>query len=350
MTASISSRWKLWGLVAGIAALLSGPWCSVVSAGLTLDIKSTTGGNAVAINGATNAVTVEFYAKVTGTNALADDGIQSFYSAFYSTNVGVAPYTLTAGNLSWNWAADAVKFTNKTTVPAVAKLDGDGDLDLGSTLTSNAAGWMFVDAFPSYVSDNNSGGTINSTEQHIGTLVYTQTAFNGTHGITQIYAKGRSLATTFYRQDGVNKMLAYDSANSRKVTLYVTASANAGEDQTFDLTTHPGDITLNGTASVGSMNTWSWDRWDGAGWVALTSTSADSATLPWSSFGITEKGDYRVRLKTTYAGVVLDGSPSNNNTSTDEMLLHIVPEPGTALFLAIGGVGMAWFRRRRRTA
>jgi hypothetical protein len=328
-----------------LAVVFGGVMTSVTSANLTFDVRNGAGGNAVALSGAPNqAVTLEFFTKITGANGdTSDDGIRSFYASFYSTNVNVAPYTLSAGNLSFTFGYDASKFHMDQAPPAVVSLDGDADADLGSASTALPANWMFI---------SNGIHEVNfvmGQQQHIGTLVYTQTAFNGGHGITQIYATGRPENANAWKQDGLTMVDGeIDTAASQRVTLYVAAAARAGNDQTFF--TPPSTVTLDGRASVGSMNQWLWQIQNASGdWVTLT--TGENPTLAWESLGLDAEGDVaHLRLITTYEGLTLDGSLNGNNTSMDEMSVAFAPEPGTMGLLAVSGMGLAWFRRHRKAA
>ena len=327
---------------------------TTAQAGLTLDILSGTPGNAVAINSGTTTVSVDFWANVTGTNGTTtDDGLNGFLAAFLSTkNVPTnTAFTLSKGNLTFTAGPDLTHFpgsgsTSGSNPVAQADLDLDGDKDLGATSQSNPAGWFSADG-----GTGTGPGGLNyvSGPQHLGSIVYTQTAFDSTsHGITQIFAKTQKNATTFIEMDGVLKSQAIDST-SQRVTLYATGAADAGPDQSFALA--PGSVTLTGSASVGSMNHWIWavSLDGGTTFNPLTDSLTDTVTLPWATFGIgSPSGNYTVRLTTEYTGV---GIPSDN-ASTDTMLLQfqVVPEPGTMAFMAVSGVALAWFRRRRRTA
>ena len=339
-----------------VVALVAGS----ASAGLTVDIVSGTydashtgtNGGSVAINSGTTSVTLAFWANVTGTNgATSDDGLNGFLASFYSTKSVAtnAPYTLSKGNLGWSSLSDLSKFNGSGTATPVQKdLDLDGDLDLGATSLSIPTGWFSADGG---TGGGPGGLTYYSGPQHFGTLTYTQTAFDsGSRGITQIYAKTQKAASTVYEQDGVVKS-AIDSANTQRVTLYAVSVPDAGSDQNAVVGTLPSSISLNGSASTGSMNEFIWEIFRDGGWHLLSDGAIDNVNLPWATLGldIHAAGDFPIRLTTKYTGAGINAAGGNgtDNSNSDQFLLQITPEPGTALFLVLGGMGMAWFRRRK---
>jgi hypothetical protein len=119
-----------------------------------------------------------------------------------------------------------------------------------------------------------------------------------------------------------------------KVVLYRPATADAGPP----LIVNPGDtVTLDGSASVGTISLWQWDLngdgvWDLTGEKPTVTYDYLTGTLGLAG------GPHEVTLRAS--------SPYTDNQSTT--LLTIVPEPATLVLLAAGaGVTLAVRRRRR---
>ncbi len=88
----------------------------------------------------TGSIQFEAWAIITGADGVAAlEGLNNLYGSFRSTNVdgGVVFGNLSA-SLTPQWQGPA--WTNG----AVADLDADGDLDVGSTNSSSATGWFYA--------------------------------------------------------------------------------------------------------------------------------------------------------------------------------------------------------------
>jgi hypothetical protein len=118
------------------------------------------------------------------------------------------------------------------------------------------------------------------------------------------------------------------------VTLYRPADAEAGAN----ITIGEGESkTLDGSASIGTISTWTWDIFKGGVWVPFG--TGETLGITFAGLGLPE-GDYLVQLTTNSAFT----------SDTDTMTLHVdaVPEPATMALLALGGITALVRRRRTR--
>lgn len=185
-----------------VAAVALGATASVQAA-LVIDVRVANAADAKNITVAPgDVVTLNVYAVVTGANATADDGVQSLYGSFLSTQTGGGSAT---GDFSTFTAA--APFTANTQPGRVQDLNGQPGLDVGSPNASAPVSTDYVWARAAAV---HIGATANP-EFLVGTLTWTVTDAVG-GGATSLNFDPRSntngtplFAAAAWREDGVNK-------------------------------------------------------------------------------------------------------------------------------------------------
>lgn len=199
-----------------MAALLGGAVLGVsqANAGLQIDLRATAvsgpgltlvDNKNVSVTAALNAtskVTVEVWAKVTGTNGSSlDDGIQSASGSVKSTNINGGK---ALGNLA-NVAEATFQGTGWNN-PAPADLDSDTDLDIGSN-TVGGTGTLYIIYRSGSMLINDADG-----QWLLGTLTFSVNPggyLASPLGTTEIqwFVRGGATAGNngIWREDGVNK-------------------------------------------------------------------------------------------------------------------------------------------------
>jgi len=120
-----------------IACLLA--FTQPVHAGLLLDLQTATGGKSATVAHVGDVVTLNVYANVTGANATTlDDGIANAFFSIESNSSSGLNGNLSLVSLESDFSATSSSGGN------VADLNGDGNLDVGSTNDFSATGWVFV--------------------------------------------------------------------------------------------------------------------------------------------------------------------------------------------------------------
>lgn len=145
-------------------AVAAGLFVSAAQAGLVIDLrlKGVTGTAFQIVDtkkvqytyDGTGSIQFEAWAIITGADGNAGlEGLLGMFGSFYSSNVdgGVVKGNLSSALVS-QWKGTGF------VEGAVADLDGDGDMDIGSTVSTSAAGWFSpISAFsPSYTTPANS--------------------------------------------------------------------------------------------------------------------------------------------------------------------------------------------------
>jgi hypothetical protein len=167
--------------VAGVAGMLpSVTQAAIATIDLRINPASQVGGDAKSLGVSNNqVVTLDLYAVITNGDAnKANDGAQSFQGSFTSSGTGTI-----LGNYRGDTGTTASQQNNVTGFQHVTSqsgfvsdLDGDGDLDVGSTTTANAT------VEPFFLGTSNSGtapvlgsGTTGNAEFLIGQITFTVT-------------------------------------------------------------------------------------------------------------------------------------------------------------------------------
>lgn len=316
MNRATASRWALVLLAGAGLVLVFGP--NAALGDLRLDVRWGAT-NTVAINGPTDVVTASLWVVATGANAdTSDDGVQKFYAAYYSSNGG-----LVLGAMTQTFLPDQ-PLDSDMHMGTSQDLDGDGDNDVGGTNAASGTDWVYARAY--------TGGVIPSPI-HFGTVTFSGNGWGGSpHGVTRIWGIGRPSSTysAIWREDGV--MVSGNASTGSEITLYRPAAADAGDG----LSVGPGgSAILDGSRSVGTIDSWEWDL-NGDGLADVTGeTSAITYDYLATTLGLGQ-GDHTVTLRTT----------SPYTTSADTMVLTVLPEPGTCALLALGGLALHRARRR----
>ena len=318
-------------LLAGV--LFGALLISSASGALTLDLIN--GGKFVPVSVGTEVVTLNVWATTGNLDGnAANDGISRLYAAFYSSNGGLIKGNMSLAFTPTNPLNNNLENIGGVPTPAVgamADLDGDGDLDVGSTVVAVATGWTLAKAATGmYVV-----GPVN-----FATLTFTSTGWNAAdlHGVTEIWGIGRpSSVNNSWKEDGVSKTGMI--LTGEKIVLYRPA-APAGQGFTIN----PGESkTFDGSASVGSVNQYSWD-FNGDGIFEVLDSLIPTAGVTFDyltgTLGLAA-GDHLATLRTSY----LYGTEVING-ATVPVGFTILPEPATLALLGIGGL-ITLIRRRR---
>lgn len=305
--------WATIGTIAMVAAIASS-----AQAGLVIDLRNgtTNGANFIAVDttaaSPSGSVTLNIYAVVTnaGGTPISGDYNKALLS-FYSSNGGLVYGNMVAANdpafvMAGNLATSAGTPTD---------LDGDSDIDVGSTNNALVAGWFVsLGAQGAYAPVGTEGLVL-------GTVTFTYTGWaTNSHGTTTISTVGKTgsgpSAGGAWKEAGVGK-LGQPTAG-QGVTIYGTAVARINGDLTV---TNGAAAVSNGTTSLGTINTWSWDlNGDGTydvsnGTGTLDLTYADLT----GTYGLTPSATPKtVKMKVSSS---LVGIPNGNVAETTQSLL-----------------------------
>ena len=325
-------------LVVLAAGLLAAP----ASASMYLDINPASGPTAIAIDAPTAIVSgMNLMIRLTGATPLTM--LQSYMSVL-STNVGGG---LINGTITDAWYPGTELSGIGSLGTASTTLDADGDTDIGSTNYASATGYMRAQkGNTDYVTQTDPAG--------IGAYVLsfqgTEWASANPHGVTVIEAIGRQKASAsgLWKEAGVSKAAVPFTGNT--ITLYRPDDAKLDHDAlSLD---GSASMVLNGAASTGSINMWSWDV-DGDTQFDVASALATSLSLSYDPIagilswtgpaGSGQKtlpaGDYQVKLRTEWQGSTLTSSEKT-------AMMTLLPEPATMALLGLGGLAVAIRRRR----
>jgi len=205
------------------------------NASLTIDVRALQI-NGVAISGANlpknitvinvgDTITFGVYADVTGTNPQKFQTIQSFSGSFLSSG------GTTRGNMN-PAASRTIPFNaNSSSVGLQQDLDGDGDLDIGSNVDSDAANF-FAGRAASLTGPHSTDGAGNTvfvtagttptpiaggTEYRVGTLRLTMTAL-GTPTLVNFRTRLAGTAATW--SEDANEDIAVDPDSGASIITY----------------------------------------------------------------------------------------------------------------------------------
>jgi hypothetical protein len=179
---------------------------------LTVDVRVAGGAKSAAVTSVGQVVNLEAWAVVTGSNgSAADDGVQDVMGSFVSSNVsgGAANGTLRATN--------PAPFNGSGAGGGVQRdLDGDGDLDIGSTNAADGTSYFFARANSMVLSGGTSSGGTHSYK--IADLTFTVTSLNGGQTNINFVPKPNagtplSSATAVWQEDGSRKS-TFNTTNS----------------------------------------------------------------------------------------------------------------------------------------
>jgi len=267
---------------------------SQAQASLDLTVTNETGGSLVAITPTSDYIQINLWATVNGLGS--NNAINRIFYSIYSTNVTNPLTNLTKVDVlnsvdyaAGTWNTDTVwqpksptgyKFApftyngqpvgTATRSPTSQDLDGDTDLDAGSTHPNAEDGGRFwggfdLDQKKSYQPIDSLGHSTGpetilfywtpSSSIQFGTAYLDLTPYAaGTmgHGITQIYMTGKP-NESYWREDG-QVVGSGTPSTGAPLTLYRAAEAhNSSLEMTINQTSSG---TLDGSASVGTIDHW----------------------------------------------------------------------------------------------
>ncbi len=328
------------------------------SGALTLDLRNAAGGPAnIEYTGGAQVVNLELWATVTGADAnTLNDGLWKFYTSIRSSNGGLVQGTLAKATGKSPWMSGTPFNLGSGATPGTqVDLDGDGDLDIGSNNDADANNWMLARSASMY-------GTVESGGM-FGVVKYTFTATGAgpnPHGVTKLYLTPRAGNDTLWNEDGYiwwddpaagAPYLATDWAAGHDrmgtplagqyVTLYVHATAVAPGGGMIEVVQGQ-NLTLDASASTGSINTYQWDLDGDLDWDLTTNNPL--TVVPWADlvglYGLVAGGNYNAILRTAW-----EESPAVTENEVG-FTLHLTPEPATMALLGIGGL-LTLIRRRK---
>ncbi len=153
--------------------------------GLQLDLETVSGGKTATVHQVGDTVTLNVYARILGADAITtNDGIQESVYSIVSSPSGLHGNLGTPAGITIPDQFQANAFQTGTQVD----LNGDGDLDVGSTDSTSATGWIADRA------DSEVLNTAGSTKILLGTLTYTVTSVSA-NGKATVNVVSRTKAT-----------------------------------------------------------------------------------------------------------------------------------------------------------
>jgi hypothetical protein len=166
---------------------------------LVVDLRLSNGGKSATVSKVGDTVYLDIFATVKGSNSTgADDGLQTVVGSLLSSNVngGAVNGTLKANLMGQFFGLGSSSGSQKD-------LDGDGDLDVGSNVVSDASGFFAARAGSVDRSGAVSG---NSNAFQIGTATFTVTSLKSSTGQTNLTFRPRngngSITGGLWQEDG----------------------------------------------------------------------------------------------------------------------------------------------------
>jgi len=212
------------GLVASTA--MAGLTLNVFLAG-TSDVKPN-GPTSIGILSPTGTIDMEIWARVTGSNEFyTDDGLTKVYASFMTSNGGLVKGDLVSEYLPGVWVGEdyypnfwSTGIGNHVGTPA--DLDGDLDLDNGSTNAADANNWFVARGAAGVYK---MGTTNNEGWFKLGTLSLELTGWGPDHswGVTEVWAMPRNSVipvANVWKEDSVVKGDLDFPTTGQKVTIY----------------------------------------------------------------------------------------------------------------------------------
>jgi hypothetical protein len=400
MNRSKSLRFVCVGIM--VCACLAAGAAPSASAALRLDVLSPTGQPTMAIpSGSQWSISgVQLRFNVTaGTDPNLDAASVVLYS-IYSTSAGAGttPAGLTRVDIgmpivqSTTWSTQSVwhfvgedypvcvnvpfSYTatpngKATLTPSSQDLDGDGDLDRGTTgpapkNETDGTFWGGIDANQTRYSPLDSNGAPTggasqllyywspSSSLTFATVSLNHNAFSAQpygHGITQILMVGK-VGESAWKENGT-MITDGTPTTGTPLTLYQTATA-LNTSGSLVLSPSSGAALLDGSTSEGTLDHWAWmvRKQGGSEWIPVTQANAGTCQLTFADLQAIlgdNFGRYDLECITTW----LDPShqvtlPGDNMAASTFTQLDYTPEPATLLLLAAGSAGLALRRRRTK--
>jgi hypothetical protein len=295
----------------------------------------------------------QIFAIVTGGSGGVTDGLSKVYASVLSAgdlvNGNVGPvawgreYVYNEDTESWVWTLQSnglLAGGTGSTLGVLSDLDGDGDIDLGSTDSSSAAGWLLARG------TKLAEPTVTGPEHWIASfdfVVAPGTFDPSGNGWTQIDVFGRGGG------DGEQNNIWYENGvatnspaptSTQGIYLYVASGAvvPGGPVVVGDITA---GVILDGSGSTGSINTWAWDL-DGDGLPDVT------VNTPITFVSGDKLAEIFGGAQGTFAATLTTGLQVNPllGANTAPFSFTIVPEPATMALLGFGA--LAFVIRRRK--
>lgn len=335
---------------------------------------------------------MQIWAVVTNNDGnVRNDGLCKFYSSFRSTTGGlilgnlISVFPDTGPHSMWGGGPTANK-------GVTADLDGDGDNDIGS----NAVGAPAPPIFQARASDNiefftdkdvpefdeelwligagpseaevEAWKVAHDTNEWFVARLYFKARpdwnepidpANGRPGVVEIWAEPRQYGAAAWKEDGLLKFNFVDPAakdrgflvSGDRTRLGVASEAHGpdGGPEGFKVAPTDDPLTLDGSASTGSINWWAWD-FDGDGDYDLEGVG-EVVDVTYDMLkglvdaNVTEGEEWPDGVMKTATMTVGWSASDPVNMDTTTFNLTLVPEPATVALLAVGLVTL--IRRRK---
>lgn len=209
---------------------------------LTIDLRLAGGGKTANITSVDQVITMEVWAVASGSNGVADEGLFGVMGSFVSSNGGAAN-----GNLS---ATRLAPFNSSGSSNGQAvDLDGDGDLDVGSTDSSSPDGFFVARASSPVWEGTGSGDTMSFK---IGTLEFKVTQLlTGAETKINFEPRNSSLAAV-WAEDNLGKDASTGSFQAGS-PIVLKSSGGSDGGGTIDAKLSNGVLTVRGTNAANNI-------------------------------------------------------------------------------------------------